>query len=335
MSSMSSKIEGSMQTLPPAGETPALERAPSRASVVVTIDAAEIDAQVAEEISSALETNHIVYFPRSPVPLPDARTLQHLRVDLPSRLRLKNVSYHPRKQSLSGLEADGPTRELTAEALRVHLDDVAAFLQRVMPRLCEGWTVGKTSFRPIQERGRNLKPHASNELVHIDAGAYGATNGDRILRFFVNVNEHEDRVWASKGPIEDVLDRHGIAAGLLDQAGRLQVKIDKSPADHARSLAVNALSQLNPLANALDSSPYDRAMRLLHNYMKDSEEFKSDKRGYEEIRFPPGSAWMVFTDSVSHASLSGQFALVTTIVIRRAALRQRQFSPYDLLKARH
>lgn len=324
-----------MQTLPTAGEIPALTETRPGASVLVTIDTPEIDAQVAEHISSALEANHIVYFPRSPVPLPDAQTLQHLRVDLPSRLRLKNVSYHPRKRSLSGLKADPETCERTAAALRVHLDEVAAFLQRVMPSLCEGWTVGKTSFRPIQERGRDLKPHASNELVHIDAGAYGATNGDRILRFFVNVNEREDRVWASKGPIEDVLERHGQAAGLLDEAGHLKVKLDKSPTDHARSLAVQALAQVNPLATALDSSPYDRAMRLLHNYMKDSDAFKSDQRGYEEIRFPPGSAWMVFTDSVSHASLSGQFALVTTIVIRRAAQRYPQFSPYHLLQARH
>jgi hypothetical protein len=67
--------------------------------------------------------------------------------------------------------------------------------------------------------------------------------------------------------------------------------------------------------------------------MKDSEAFKADPEGYEEIRFPPGSAWMVFTDGVSHACLSGQFALVTTLLIRRAALQYPQFAPYDLLAA--
>jgi len=40
---------------------------------------------------------------------------------------------------------------------------------------------------------------------------------------------------------------------------------------------------------------------------------------------------MVFTDGVSHASLSGQFALVTTILIRHTALRHPQFAPYHLL----
>jgi hypothetical protein len=313
--------------------TPASALQRSRSSVLATCDVAEIDAAAAAEIASALEANHIVYFPRPPFPLPDEQALEYLRAELPSRLQLKNVSYHPVKQRLSGLKADPATAERTAQILRQHLDAVTAFLVRVMPGL-DG-SVGKTSFRPIQERGRNLKPHASNELIHVDAGAYGATNGDRILRFFVNVNGHEDRVWASKGPIQDLLERHGVAAGLLDDAGHLKMRLDKSATDHALSFAVRALTSVNSLASALDSSPYDRAMRRLHNYMKDSDQYKSDQRGYEEIRFPPGSAWMCFTDGVSHAGLSGQFAFITSFILKRAALRHPQFAPYNLLAARH
>jgi hypothetical protein len=297
------------------------------------IDPERIDPSAAERIATLLETNHIVYFPRCPIPLPDAATLRFLRTELPSRLRLKNVSYHPEADRLTGLQADEATRDRVTDVLREHLHGVTGFLGRAAPHLAAGWTVGTCSFRPIQERGRNLKAHASNELVHIDAGAYGATHGDRILRFFVNVNEGEDRVWASKGSISDLLERHGQAAGLLETSGQLRQPIDKGIADHAFSALVGGLARLNPLARALDSSPYDRAMRRLHNYMKDSEAFKNDQRGYEEIRFPPGSAWTVFTDGVSHASVSGQFALVTTLIVRRQALRHPQFAPYSLLAA--
>jgi hypothetical protein len=94
---------------------------------------------------------------------------------------------------------------------------------------------------------------------------------------------------------------------------------------------VRALGRLNPLARVLDSSPYDRAMRRLHNFMKDDAEFRQDQRGYQELRFPPYSAWMVFTDSVSHASLSGQFAFVTTIIVRRRHMRAPQFAPFNVL----
>jgi len=301
-------------------------------SVVSQIDPAAAD--VSERVGLALESNQIVYFPQSPIPLPDAQTLEYLRTELPSRLKLKNISYHPEGARVTGLEGDETLRKRTSEVLKRHLDDVAGFLYRLMPQWRGTCRVGTCSFRPIQERGRGLKPHASNELVHIDAGAYGATNGDRIFRFFVNVNGREDRVWASKGSLQEVLERHGVAAGLLDSSGNLKLRVDKGLADHAFSAAINGLARLNPLAHTLDSSPYDRTMRRLHNYMKDSDDFKQDMRGYEEIRFPPYSAWMVFTDGVSHASLAGQFALVTTIIVPREALKHPQFSPYALLTAR-
>jgi hypothetical protein len=301
-------------------------------SVVSQIDPAAAD--VSERIAHALESNHIVYFPKSPIPLPDPQTLEYLRTELPSRLKLKNISYHPEGARVTGLEADDTLRRRTSEVLKRHLDDVAGFLYGIMPQWRGVCRVGTCSFRPIQERGRNLKAHASNELVHVDAGAYGATNGDRIFRFFVNVNDREDRLWASKGSLQEVLERHGVAAGLLDASGNLKLRVDKGLADHAFSAAIHGLARLNPLAHTLDSSPYDRTMRRLHNYMKDSDDFKQDTRGYEEIRFPPYSAWMVFTDGVSHASLAGQFALVTTIIVPRHALRHPQFSPYALLTAR-
>jgi 3-deoxy-D-manno-oct-2-ulosonic acid (Kdo) hydroxylase len=310
-------------------------RAGRGSNLVFRIDATvPLDATIREQIADALESNRIVLFEPSPVPLPEESMLQSLRRELPARLRLKNISYYPERQRLLGLEGNGELRQKTATVLREHLESVRQFLPKVLPHLCVDWTVGKSSFRPLQERGRNLRAHASNELVHIDAGAYGATHGDRILRFFVNVNEREDRVWASKGPIQDVLARHGRGADLFDETGRLTRRIRKNAADHALSVAVRALTMLNPAARALDSSPYDRAMRRLHNYMKDSDAFRQDMRGYEEMRFPPGSAWMVFTDGLSHACLEGQFALATTILVRRSALRHPELAPYSLLAAR-
>ncbi len=287
-----------------------------------------------ESVRDALEANRIVYFPACPLPLPPAATLDFLRRELPARLKLKNVSYHPEAGKVSGLEADEETTRRVTDTLRSHLDEVQAFLRRVTGDLIEDARVGTCSFQPIEEKGRNLKPHASNELVHVDAGAYGATNGDRILRFFVNVNPVRDRVWATKGSFEDMIERYGARAGLLDDAGRLQVNIEKRGGDRMVSALVAGLSHLNPLATVLDTSPYDRAMRRLHNYMKDDPEFRSDMTGYEEIRFPPLSAWMVFTDGVSHASLEGQFALVTTMIVRRARMRWPERAPINALLAR-
>jgi hypothetical protein len=300
-------------------------------SVVKTIDRIASDVPTTSGISEALEGNHIVYFPTCPIPLPDAETLEYLRAELPRRLKLKNVSYHPEVDRVTGLKADRETTDRLTGILRKHLADVSEFLRRHIGHLIAGGTIGTCSFRPIQERGRNLKPHASNELVHLDAGAYGATDGDRILRFFVNCNDHEDRVWATKGPVQDIVSRFGREAGLIDDQGRLAVSLSKTAADKAISGIIGGLARINPLARVLDTSPYDRAMRRLHNYMKDTDTFKQDRRGYEEIRFPPYSAWMVFTDSVSHASLSGQFALVTTIIVRREHMKRPEFAPFNVL----
>jgi hypothetical protein len=41
----------------------------------------------------------------------------------------------------------------------------------------------------------------------------------------------------------------------------------------------------------------------------------------------------VFTDGVSHASLAGQFAFVTTIIVRRSRMKYPQFSPFNVLMA--
>lgn len=300
-------------------------------SAVVTFTAGQLSAGAS--IIEALESNHIVFFPSSPLPLPDGATLHYLRTELPARLKLKNISYHPEVDRITGFEGDEATAGRLTRVLKEHLTAVSAFLRRQIPHLTEDWTIGTCSVRPIQERGRNLKPHASNELVHVDAGAYGATDGDRILRFFVNFNDQEDRVWATKGPIERIVDRFGREAGLLDLQGRLARRLTKGRTDRVVSAAVQGLAHLNPLATVLDTSPYDRAMRRLHNYMKDSVAFREDRRDYEEIRFPPYSAWMVFTDGVSHASLSGQFAFVTTIIVRRRRMKYPQFAPFNVLMA--
>jgi hypothetical protein len=303
-------------------------------SVVTTIDVRQIDA-ADKSMADALETNHIVYFPTCPFPIPDESVLNYLRTELPTRLKLKNISYHPEANRVTGIDADEQTRDRVTAILKDHLAAVSGFLKKHIAHLTADWTIGTCSFRPIQERGRGLDPHASNELVHIDAGAYGATDGDRILRFFVNVNEHEDRVWATKGPIEDIVERFGRDAGLVDEHGKLAVRLDKGLGDRTFSGLVRGLARLNPLARSLDSSPYDRAMRRLHNFMKDADSFHRDQRGQEEIRFPPKSAWMVFTDSVSHASLSGQFALVTTIIVPRKNMQRPEYAPINVLAGRN
>jgi hypothetical protein len=297
-----------------------------------TFDSNRLQHLQPDDISDSLERGSVVFFPQSPVQIPCAEDLAFIRQELPELLRLKNVSYHPEAGRIRGLDEGDP--QLVERVQRILLgvsDSIADFLAKNAPRLVDNWTVGTCSFRPIQEQGRDLDAHASNELIHIDAGAYGATNGDRILRFFINVNPTEDRVWASKGSFPELFHNHGQRAQLgYAKAGNDY--LTKGPVDHARTGLINTLAKAVPALKVLDSSPYDRVMRKFHNYMKDTPSFQQETQGHEEFRFPPLSAWMVFTDMVSHACLSGQHAFVHTSIVPLNNCRLPEMAPLNILR---
>ena len=184
----------------------------------------------------------------------------------------------------------------------------------------------------MEERGRDLKPRSSNERVHIDAGAYGATNGARILRFFVNLHPTRERVWGTKGTFADCMRRY---PELWDAAnnGRPAVGLEKNFADRLYSRSIAALSAAVPLARNIDSSPYDRAMRRIHNRMKESNGFRDNDADYRTIHFPPMSAWMVFTDGISHSVLTGQYAFVTTVLVPLQNCQAPELAPFNVLAA--
>ena len=290
----------------------------------------DFSAAAPHELEEALERAEVVFFERSPVTLPDEADLEFLRAGLPHEFRVKNISYHPESASIPRFEAAPEIKERVERVLRTHGERVEAFLRRSLPDYVPDWTMGTTSFRSIEEQGRNLKPRSSNELVHIDAGAYGATNGARILRFFVNIHPTRDRVWGTKGSFNALMARHQELWAAARGRG-MRVPVEKSPLDRAFSGFVRAVSKVYPLARVADSSPYDRAMRRIHNYMKETPEFRDSRAGYQEIHFPPLSAWMVFTDGISHSVLTGQHALVTTLLVPLSNCRLPELAPYHVL----
>ena len=288
------------------------------------------DAASPSEIEDAMEHAEVVYFERPPVELPSDDDLEFLREGLPRELQTKNISYHPESDSIPRFEAAQDVKDRVERILRTHGQRVEQFLRRSTPDFVPGWTLGTTSFRSIEEKGRNLKPRSSNELVHVDAGAYGATNGARILRFFVNVHPERDRVWGTKGSFRALMSRHR-ELWAPAKGGADRVTLEKGPLDRLYSGVVHALGKVYPLFQVIDSSPYDRSMRRIHNYMKENPAFRDSREGYQEIHFPPLSAWMVFTDGISHSVLTGQHALVTTVLVPFANCQQPDLAPFRVL----
>jgi hypothetical protein len=94
---------------------------------------------------------------------------------------------------------------------------------------------------------------------------------------------------------------------------------------------VRGLSKVFPTLGTLERSAYDQAMRHMHNYMKESEEFQQDPEGMVEIRFKPRSCWMVFADMAGHSCVSGEFAMINTFMVPRENFRHQEFSPWEVL----
>ena len=286
---------------------------------------AAVAAAALPDLSDALERGQIVQFPRNPIDLPTAEDLAFLR-GLGAQLARKNVSWYPEGDRLVGVK-DPAARERARRILSAHATRVRDLLSSVMAGFFRGARSGTTSFRPLQEKGRQLSAHASNELIHVDAGAYGATHGDRILRFFVNANPAEDRVWASKGTFRDLFAKHGAQAGIA------RGSLEPSILGRALSGTLGAVGRVLPALRMIDTSDYDRRMRRFHNFMKDTPTFRESREGQVELRFPPLSAWMVLTDAVSHACLEGQHAFVDTFVVPLGNCRIREHAPWNVLAA--
>ena len=279
------------------------------------------------ELSGYLEQAGLVYFPTSPVELPSPEDVLFLRDVTPEYHKRKNISYYPTAKRVNGMGGTQELRDRAARILSGHHERVEAFLTQVLPTFAKNWTSGTCSLRAFEEKDRAIDERKKSDLVHIDAGAYGATRGDSILRFLTNIDPEGERVWRVKGTVNELVDRYGEELGMRDQQ-----LLREGPLDKLRHGLVSGLSTIYPLARSLDSSPYDRAMRRIHNHMKADREFQSSPDGAAELRFRSGSAWIVFADRTGHSCTSGRLCLIDTFIIRQASFQHGELSPYEILR---
>jgi hypothetical protein len=203
---------------------------------------------------------------------------------------------------------------------------VEACLQRLIPSFTPGWRSATSSLRVFEESNRGIPIRSRSDRIHLDAGTYGASRGDLILRFLTNLDDKE-RVWKCKGTVSDLVETFGEAAGLQ----RGDELLRDSFLNRMGSGVVRGLSKVFPTVATLERSAYDQAMRHMHNYMKESDEFHQDPEGMVEIRFKPKSCWLVFADMAGHSCLSGQFAMINTFMVPRENFRHEEFSPWEVL----
>lgn len=272
-----------------------------------------------------LEAGGVLYFPQTPVPIP-AEDLAFLlgRQQSGSKLH-KNIAYKPNRDKLSGADrnsAGAAELEQMRAAMRRYSAGVDAFLSQFLAPYARRWKLDYASFRPIEEEGRDLPVRRRNDLLHTDAFPTRPTRGRRILRFFHNIHPSRTRDWVVGEPFGNVVGRFA--------PGKLAVP----KADGVVMSAGKTMARAIGLAGVwpqVKRTPYDEFMMQLHNAMKEDSEFQLGC-AREQVQFAPGSSWMVYTETVPHAVLAGQYALEQTFLVDAGAMVAPESAPVRILE---
>jgi 3-deoxy-D-manno-oct-2-ulosonic acid (Kdo) hydroxylase len=277
------------------------------------------------EWCAQLEAGDILYFPQTPLAIAES-DLQFLLGQQQTDSSLhKNIAYKPNIDKLSGVDnktADAAAVARLQSIMRQYSKSVTEFLTRFLAPYNANWQLDYASFRPQQEEGRALPQRRRNDLLHTDAFPTRPTYGARILRFFNNIHPTRTRDWIVSEPFATIVKQFAPA----EIAPRV---------DGVLSRAAKSLGRSIGLAAAIPSikrSPYDDFMMRFHNFLKENPSFQANCPKHS-FNFPPGSSWMVYTDTVPHAVLAGQYALEQTFLVRPEALVRPETSPLKVLES--
>jgi len=224
----------------------------------------------------------------------------------------KNISWDPARGVRGN---DGATRRDPA-ALQAMLSRYAAstrsLLDALLPAYRSALQQAKTSFRPVEISGRKTSWRKDDTRLHVDSFPSSPNQGKRILRVFTNINpDGVPRVWKLGAPFEDV-------------ARRFLPSVRKPAFGSAALLRMLGITKSR-------RSPYDHYMLRLHDGMKADLGYQAEA-DQTLYRFWPGQTWIVYTDLVSHAALSGQHALEQTFMLPVEAMGRQLRSPLAVLE---
>ena len=270
---------------------------------------------------SRLEEGNILYFEEAPFGLPpdDVRFLLGQRQSEAGYH--KNIAYRPLSDRLTGHgELSSRDKGRLHDVMQRFSQRAVEFTQQLLSPYAGSLVVDFASFRPQQEAGRQLRQRARNDLLHVDSFPTRPSHGNRILRVFTNINPTEPRVWVTADTFDRLAERF---------AGTSGMPLPRSVASGPKKLLVK-LAQAARL-RSLARPPYDDWMLRFHHFLKAHEEFQNTC-SRSRWEFPPRSAWLVFTDMVSHAVLSGRFALEQTFIVAKNALVLPEMAPARVLE---
>jgi hypothetical protein len=232
----------------------------------------------------------------------------------------KNISYNPEQHTVSGFAHHGVEQAQGLLNLMSEFSQQArGYLAKLLPRYAKAWLPDRASLRPEEEATRKLRLTARNDLLHFDAFPSRPTRGHRILRLYVNINPIDDRVWATSETFAKVLEKYG------DQVGRLSGQ----SGNWVHRLRHGIAGIFQPTLR--ERTQYDDFMLRLHHFLKTNDDFQ-ERASRRLWHFKPGTAWLLFSDTVSHAELRGQHALEHSFFVAPESLVLPKESPAALME---
>lgn len=258
-----------------------------------------------------LESGDILYFPKLSFALTD--TEKKFLTPTYADPKSKNIGYSVDKKKLWGVKnLEETDKELLASMLDRFAHCAADLIKAILPRYTPQLTMARTSFRPVQISGRPTSYRKDDTRLHVDAFPSSPNQGKRILRVFCNINPNgEDRIWRTGEPFEKV-------------AQQFIPRISAPIPGFANLLNILGITKTYRTA-------YDHYMLKMHDAMKANEQYQKNADQHE-VRFPPGSTWIVQTDHVSHAAMSGQYLLEQTFYLPVKAMQDESKSPLRILE---
>jgi hypothetical protein len=269
-------------------------------------------------LEARLEQGEILVFSPCPVPLPEGEAREFLLQQRAASSRRDDIIFDPRTGNITGVRH---THAAQPQQLRATLSGLVAasqcWLRQALPRYADGCRLREVRFHVVEEVTRRLPPWARNDVLHVDAGGECPTQGQRILRLFINLHTTEPRVWAASELFAQLLARYGRAVGLPCTGRGWRYFLSGGLFRPSRSAV------LGPEA-------YDDFMHRFAEFLRTSHDFQ-DRASKRLWKFPPGAAWLAFTDQLCHAELRGRFVLDQCYYVPLNCLVFPDEAPYALL----
>jgi hypothetical protein len=269
-----------------------------------------VSKEMQQHAIKALENGKVLYFPHMPFKLKQSEKcfLSPTKTDPKS----KNISFDLRTGKVGGTTCQGEEALRLQEMMKRYADYSRHLMHELFPEYIPHMIQARTSYRPVETAGRQSSYRKDDTRLHVDAFPSSPTKGQRILRMFTNVNPYgKPRVWRLGEPFADVVSKMApkVSTPLPGLASLLKMlKITKD----YRTL-------------------YDHYMLHMHDLMKGDLEYQKNVPQME-VKFPPGSTWIVYTDQVSHAAMSGQFMFTQDWNVPEGALHDQSTSPLRVLE---